>query len=139
VEPIEVTQLAPAPGWAPAAVQPSWILPVACGVCLAFAAALLATYRHASDLKLQLDQARMQQRTTDTALTGLEQRAEMLRGALAQSESQRQGLSARFDQFVSGEAQKRAAEEVALERLLGPRFQTLRDRALQQALLTPAP
>jgi hypothetical protein len=128
-------------GQAPASVAPSasptWVLPVACGICVAFAAALLGTYRHAHDLRVQLDQARLQQRSMDTALGALERRAETLRGALDQSESQRKALASRFEDFVSGETHKRAAEEAALERLLGSRFQTLRDRALQEA--APAP
>jgi hypothetical protein len=121
----------------PAARAPGWLLPVACGVTLAFGAALLGAYRHAHELNLQLNQARLQQRSTDQALTTLERSASTLRGALEHSEAERKALASRFDEFVSGEAQKRAAEEVALERLLGARFQTLRDRALQEALVTP--
>jgi hypothetical protein len=135
----DATQRAVAPMIVSVPMQPSWVLPVACGVCVAFAAALLGTYRHAHDLNTQLNQARLQQRSTDVALSALEQRAETLRGALDQSETQRKALATRFDEFVFGEAQKRAAEEVALERLLGSRFQSLRDRALQQALVAPSP
>lgn len=97
--------------------------------------ALFATYRHAQDLSAQLEQARMQQRTTDSALSTLEQRAEALKGNLERSEGDRQALATRFDDFIAGEAQKRAAEEAALERLLGKRFETLRDRALEEAVL----
>lgn len=132
VEAGDVTRRGPALAPAPAASTPTWILPVACGICVAFGAALFGTYRHASDLEQQLGQARLQQRSTDAALGTLEQRAETLRGALEQSESQRQALASRFDAFVSGETQKRAAEEAALQRLLGARFQALRDRALQE-------
>jgi hypothetical protein len=128
----DATQRGPVPAWVPTPAPPSWLLPVACGICLAFAAGLLGTYRHAHDLRLQLSQARLQQRSTDTALGALERRSETLRGALERSESQRQALASRFDEFVSGETQKRAAEEAALQRLLGSRFQTLRDRALQE-------
>jgi hypothetical protein len=133
----DATRRGPAPAGVAPSAQPTWVLPVACGVCLAFAAALFATYRHAHDLRVQLDQARLQQRSTDTALGSLERRAETLRGALEQSESQRQALASRFEDFVSGETQKRAAEEAALQRLLGTRFQTLRDRALQESAPTP--
>lgn len=100
--------------------------------------ALFATYRHAQDLGVQLAQARMQQRTTDAALTTLEQRAEALKSNLARSEGDRQTLATRFDDFIAGEAQQRLAEETALERLLGKRFETLRDKALQEARLLPA-
>lgn len=106
---------------------------------LVLGGALFATYRHAQDLSAQLAQARMQQRTTDAALTTLEQRAEQLKSNLERSETDRQSLATRFDDFIVGEAQKRSAEETALERLLGKRFETLRDRALQEAMLKAAP
>lgn len=121
------------------AAQPrrgSWTMAaISLASVLVLGGALFATYRHAQDLAAQLDQARMQQRTTDAALSTLEQRAEALKSNLERSESDRQSLATRFDDFIVGEAQKRSAEETALERLLGPRFETLRDRALQEALL----
>jgi hypothetical protein len=97
---------------------------------------LLASLHYAQGLQLELSQARLQQRSTDSALSALEQRSEGLRESLARSESDRQTLSERFDAFVVGEAQKRNAEEVALERILGKRFETLRDKALQEAFLS---
>jgi hypothetical protein len=117
----------------------SWTMAaVSLASVLVLGGALFATYRHAQDLSAQLSQARMQQRTTDAALTTLEQRAEQLKSNLERSEGDRQSLATRFDDFIVGEAQKRSAEETALERLLGKRFETLRDRALQEAMLKPA-
>jgi hypothetical protein len=133
VEADDATQRGLVPAVVPVSSPPTWVLPVACGICVAFAAALLGTYRHAHDMKLQLDSARLQQRSTDAALGALERRSETLRGALADSESQRKALASRFDEFVAGATQKHAAEEAALQRLLGTRFQTLRDRALQES------
>ena len=112
---------------------------VSLGCVVILGGALFATFRHAQDLSLQLNQARMQQRTTDQALTTLEQRAETLKGFLERSEADRRTLANRFDSFIAGEAQQRAAEEAALERLLGPRYETLRDKALQQAQMAPTP
>jgi hypothetical protein len=112
----------------------SWLMAAAslAGV-LVLGGALFATYQHAEDLSAQLVLARAQQRTTDAALSALEQRAETLKHSLERSETDRRSLAVRFDEFVVGEAQKRAAEEVALQRLLGSRFETLRDRALIEA------
>jgi len=121
---------------APQQKRGSWTMAViSLASVLVLGGALFATYRHAQDLSAQLVQARMQQRTTDAALTTLEQRAEALKGNLDRSETDRQSLATRFDDFIVGEAQKRSAEETALERLLGKRFETLRDRALQEAML----
>jgi hypothetical protein len=85
----------------------------------------------------ELEQARLTQRSTEVALSALEARAESLQSSLTASENERRGLADRFDSFVLGEAQKRAAEETALERILGPRFEALRKKALQDAYLAP--
>jgi hypothetical protein len=69
------------------------------------------------------------------ALSALEARAETLQSSLTGSENERKALGDRFDTFVLGESQKRMAEEVALERILGPRFENLRNKALQDAFL----
>jgi hypothetical protein len=106
------------------------------GLFVVMGGALLASLHYAQGLSLELSQARLQQRSTDTALSALEQRAELLRESLSRSEGERQALSERFDAFVVGEAQKHNAEETALERILGKRFESLRDKALQEAYLS---
>jgi hypothetical protein len=105
------------------------------GLFVLMAGALVGSFQHAQGLRVELEQARLQQRSTDSALSALEQRAETLRASLTRSEEERRGLADRFDQFIIHESQKRMAEEVALERLLGPRFERLRDKALQDAYL----
>jgi hypothetical protein len=127
--PVEIVMAAPAP-------QSVGVLPkVAFGLSAALSAALLLTAFHARNLSSQLDEARLSQRSTDVALSALEARAETLQSSLTSSESERRALADRFDSFVLGESQKRTAEEVALERILGPRFEALRDKALQEAYL----
>lgn len=141
IEPVAEVDTSPRARIAEAAPQQrrgSWTMAaISLASVLVLGGALFATYRHAQDLSAELAQARMQQRTTDAALTTLEQRAEQLKSSLERSESDRQSLATRFDDFIVGEAQKRSAEETALERLLGKRFETLRDRALQEAMLKP--
>lgn len=107
----------------------------AAGLFLLMGGALVGSFQYAQGLRAELLQARLQQRSTDSALSSLEQRAETLRASLTRSEEERKGLADRFDQFIIHESQKRMAEEVALERLLGPRFEKLRDKALQDAYL----
>jgi hypothetical protein len=99
----------------------------------------LSSHKDAAKLEQKLNEARLQQRTTDVALTSLEQRAETLKAALDQSEAARRNLTVRFDDFVAKEAQARAAESTALERVLGRRFEVARDRALAESLRTGAP
>jgi hypothetical protein len=98
--------------------------------------ALVGSVHNARGLRTELEQARLQQRTTDTALTALEQRAEVLRESLDQSEWDRKNLAERFDSFIVGETQRRNAEAAALERILGKRFENMREKALQEAYLT---
>lgn len=113
--------------------SPGWM--AFAGLFVVMGGALLASFQYAQGLRLELSQARLQQRSTDSALSALEQRAEGLRDSLSRSEGERQTLSDRFDAFIVGEAQKRSAEEVALERILGKRFEQLRDKALQDAYI----
>jgi hypothetical protein len=108
---------------------------LAFGLSVLLAAALIASVLHARGLSSELAEARLQQRGTDVALSALEARAETLQSSLTASENERRALGDRFDSFVVGEAQRRAAEETALERILGPRFETLRNKALQDAYL----
>jgi hypothetical protein len=123
---------------APAPQKPaptSRILLVAATLCAALLGSVaLFNFQRARELEQKLNEARLQQRTTDTALTSLEQRAERLKSSLEGSEIARAQLSARFDDFVTKEAQERAAESVALERILGKRFENLRTKALADAL-----
>lgn len=110
-------------------------------VCAALLGALaFVGFQRAHELERKLNEARLQQRTTDTALSSLEQRAERLKADLDGSQVARAQLSARFDDFVAKEAQQRAAESVALERILGKRFENLRSKALADSLtVQPAP
>jgi len=130
---------APAPPAAPP-TRSGRIVAIAAFACAALlGVAAFASYQHARELEQKLNEARLQQRTTDTALTFLEQRAERLKGALEQSEQARTGLAARFDDFIARDAQERAAESTALERILGKRFETLRTKALAESLAAEAP
>jgi hypothetical protein len=116
--------------------KPVGLLPkVAFGLSALLGLALVVTIVHAYGLSNELQQARLQQRSTDVALSALEARAETLQSSLTGSENERKALGDRFDTFVLGESQKRMAEEVALERILGPRFENLRNKALQDAFL----
>ncbi len=127
--PVEIVVAAPT-------VRPLGALPkVAFGLSALLAAALIASVLHARSLSSELEQARLQQHGTDVALSALEARAENLQSSLTASENERRALGDRFDAFVVGEAQKRSAEETALERILGPRFEALRNKALQDAYL----
>jgi uncharacterized protein HemX len=99
---------------------------------------LLFGLKHNADMERELAQARLQQHTTDAALTALEQRAEGMRAALGESESARRDLSQKFENFVSDEARKRAADEAALKRILGAKYDALRERALEDQGATAA-
>lgn len=89
------------------------------------------------ELERKLAEARLQQRTTDIALAELEKRAEALRAELERSEAQQGALAERFDAFVTDAAHKRAAEDEALKKLLGPRYETVRRQALERASAQP--
>jgi hypothetical protein len=127
--PVEIVVAAPLPQ------KPSLLPKLAFGLAAVLSAALVLTALYAQNLSHQLSEARLSQRGTDAALNVLEARAESLQSSLTGSENERRALADRFDSFVLGEAQKRAAEEVALERILGPRFENLRNKALQDAFL----
>lgn len=86
------------------------------------------SYQRATSLEQRLDQARMQQRSTDAALTKLEQRAESLQGALKQSEQERHAQTTQFQTTLDEQAKRRATEELAIERVLGPRYLKLRQK-----------
>ena len=113
---------------------------------LALAAAVLAlallvsvfvvNQQRASELEQRLDQARMQQRSTDDALTKLEQRAQTLQGALEQSEETHRKESTRLETTLEAEKQERATEEMAVERMLGPRYLKLRQKLSTEAAQT---
>jgi hypothetical protein len=91
---------------------------------------LAFSMRHGTALESELHAARLQQRSTDAALTALEQRAERLRSEVARREQEQQALAQRFHAFVADQAKEQAAAESALKRLLGARYDTLRMQAL---------
>lgn len=110
------------------------------GVWAAAAAALLAlagglafSYLRSAQLEGRLEQARMQQKSTDVALTKLEQRAETLQGELKQTESERRAQQARFEEELAAQAKKRATEELAVEKMLGVRYTKLRTKLANEA------
>jgi hypothetical protein len=118
--------------------------PVHWGVWAAAALVLLAlgggvaySYVHAGKLENRLEQARMQQKSTDVALTKLEQRAEDLKGELTQSESDRRAQQARFQEELAAQAKQRAAEEQAVEKMLGARYTKLRTKLANEAANPP--
>jgi hypothetical protein len=111
-----------------------WIAGLSGGLACVLGLLAFSSHRDATKLEEKLNEARLQQRTTDVALTSLEQRAETLKAALEQSETARRSLALRFDDFIAREAQARAAESTALERVLGRRFELARDRALAESL-----
>ncbi|HEY6877114.1 MAG TPA: hypothetical protein VI299_03805, partial [Polyangiales bacterium] len=63
---------------------------------LALGAGLTVSHMRATALESKLDQARIQQKSTDFALTKLEQRAETLQGELKQSDLDRRTQQTRF-------------------------------------------
>lgn len=102
-------------------------------VALVLLAGFIFSYERSSQLEQRLEQARMQQRSTDVALTKLEQRAEGLQGALQNSEADRRATAAKLEAILAEEKSKRASEEAALERVLGPRYRTLREKLTNEA------
>lgn len=109
---------------------PMWLRASVAALALCLVGAATLSYTHAKDLEDKLAQARLQQRSTDAALTALEQRALQLQGALGQSESGRRELDQSLRSYMAEQATQRAAEQVALQKLLGPRYQTLTAQAL---------
>ncbi len=91
------------------------------------------SYTRAQNLQNELSQAQLQQRSTDAALTGLEQRASQLQSALRDSESGRRSLDVTLQTYMSEQATQRQAEQAALQKLLGPRYEKLTLQALSSA------
>lgn len=116
-----------------------WLGIVAGALTIASVVTFALSYQRATSLEQRLDQARMQQRSTDAALTKLEQRAESLQGALKQSEQERHQQSSQFQTTLEEQAQRRATEELAIERVLGPRYLKLRQKFAGQAAATSSP
>jgi hypothetical protein len=94
------------------------------------------SYERSSSLELRLEQARMQQRSTDTALTKLEQQAQSLQGALQQSEQERRAVTGRLESMLADEKQKRATEQLTLEKILGQRYRSVRDKFATEVAAT---
>lgn len=105
-------------------------------VGLVLLAGFVFSYERSSSLEQRLEHARMQQRSTDAALTKLEQRAASLSGALARSEAERTAVQARLEATLSEQAKKRAAEEQTLERLFGPRYRSVREKVAREVAST---
>jgi hypothetical protein len=113
---------------------------VASVLSLALGAGFALSYLRAGQLEQRLDQAHMQQRSTDVALTKLEQRAEALKGELKQSDQDRRAQQERFEAELAERAKVRAAEEQAVEKVLGVRYTKLRTKLTNEANgVTPAP
>ncbi len=106
---------------------------VAAAVLLALAGGLAFAYWRSSELETRLEQARMQQKSTDVALTKLEQRAESLQGNLAQSETERRAQQKSFEDSLAEQAKRRATEELAVEKMLGVRYTKLRQKLANEA------
>jgi len=129
---------APATEVAPAAAASKgtrWYL-IAAAVLLALgliAAAFAINEQRAKELEQRLDQARMQQRSTDEALTKLEQRAQSLQGDLSKNEADRRVEAALLESKLAAEKQQRASEEQAVERVLGPRYVKVRQKLVNEA------
>ncbi|HEX5658560.1 MAG TPA: hypothetical protein VFX59_15260 [Polyangiales bacterium] len=100
---------------------------------LALGGGLAYGYLRSSQLENRLEQARMQQKSTDVALTKLEQRAETLQGELKQTESERRAQQARFEDELAAQTKKRATEELAVEKMLGVRYTKLRQKLANEA------
>lgn len=114
-----------------------WLALVAAVLALALLGSVfVVNQQRAHELEQRLDQARMQQRSTDDALTKLEQRAETLQGALEQSEQEHRQEATRLQTNLEAEKQQRATEEMAVEKMLGPRYLKLRDKLTTEAAQT---
>lgn len=113
---------------------------VAALLLLALGAGLAISHMRATALEDKLDQARIQQKSTDFALTKLEQRAESLQGELKQSDLDRRTQQTRFEEELAAQAQQRATEERAVEKMLGVRYTKLRQKLSEEVAngATPA-
>jgi hypothetical protein len=117
----------------PAAPAVRW-QPIALAVAALVVLGLLGvSVVRSRELSQDLASARLQQKTTDLALSALERRAEELSSALGQSEAARRELTQRVETFMDEGARQHAAESQALTRLLGPKYDALRSRNLEAA------
>ncbi len=117
---------------APSKVVRGWLI-AAAAVVLLVVSGLVVSFQRSAALGEELSRTRLQQRATDHALTELEKRAESLRGALVASEAERTTLAGRFEEFAADTQQARAAEDEALKRMLGKRYETVREQAQREA------
>ncbi len=115
------------------APQRGLLFAAAAAVLLLIVGGLVLSFQRNATLAEELDRTRLQQRATHFALTELEKRAEGLRGALATSEAERSSLAGRFETFASETQQARAAEDEALKRMLGKRYEVVREQAQREA------
>ncbi len=104
---------------------PLWLRASVVALALCLVAGAAFSYTRAQALESELSQARMQQHSTDVALTALEGRAAQLQSALRDSESGRRSLDFTLKAYIAEQATQRQAEQAALRKLLGPRYQTL--------------
>jgi len=111
---------------------PLWMRVAVAALALCIVAGGALSYARAKELEDKLAQARMQQHSTDAALSALEQRAGQLQSALGQSESDRRALDTGIKAYIEEQATRRAAEQAALQKLLGPRYETLTLKALEE-------
>jgi hypothetical protein len=105
----------------------------AAALLLALGGGLAFSYMRATELETRLEHARMQQKSTDVALTKLEQRAESLQGELKQSDSDRRAQQSKFEDELAAQAKQRATEELAVEKMLGARYTKLRQKLANEA------
>lgn len=117
----------------PAPTPLRWIGLFAAVIAAGLLAAFFVSQQRANQLEQRLDQARMQQRSTDLALTKLEQRAQTLQGEIEQSEQARREQTERLESTLAAEKQQRSTEELAVERVLGPRYLKLRAKLTNEA------
>jgi len=105
-------------------------------VALVLLGGFVFSYERSSSLELRLEQARMQQRSTDGALTKLEQQTESLRTALQQSEQERRATTARLEGLLAEQKQRQTLEALTLERILGQRYRNGRDKLASELAAT---
>ncbi len=116
-------------------VTSSFLRVAIAGLCVALIGVVALGRAREQKLEAQLSQARLQQQTTDAALSALEQRAESLRSELGSSEARRHADQEAMKGYLAEQSQRRAAEQAALSRLLGPRYATLTEKALSESVV----
>ncbi len=109
---------------------PLWLRATVAVIALVLVGGLAFSFTRAEALEGELSQARLQQRSTDAALSSLEQRAAQLQSSLRDSESGRHSLDFTLKAYIAEQATQRNAEQAALQKLLGPRYHTLTQEAL---------